>query len=118
MSVTTNLFRHVDQTENFQAGQTIFSEGEYGDVMYVVVDGEVNLIDHSGNISEVVLPGGMFGEMALIDAKPRSLSAVARTDCKLAAVDRQRFSFMVTETPYFALHVMQVMAERLRRRGG
>jgi CRP/FNR family cyclic AMP-dependent transcriptional regulator len=56
--------------------------------------------------------------MALIDAKPRSLSAVARTDCKLAAVDRQRFSFMVTETPYFALHVMQVMAERLRRRGG
>ena len=118
MSVTTNLFRHVDQTENFMAGQTIFSEGEYGDVMYVVVDGEVNLIDHSGSISEVVLPGGMFGEMALIDAKPRSLSAVARTDCKLAAVDRKRFSFMVTETPYFALHVMQVMAERLRRRGG
>ncbi|MCE7946473.1 MAG: cyclic nucleotide-binding domain-containing protein [Chloroflexi bacterium CFX4] len=118
MSVTTNLFRHVDQTEEFSAGQSIFSEGEYGAVMYVVLDGEVNLIDHSGSITEVVMPGGMFGEMALIDAKPRSLSAVARTNCKLAAVDRQRFSFMVTETPYFALHVMQVMAERLRRRGG
>ncbi|MCS6872283.1 MAG: cyclic nucleotide-binding domain-containing protein [Anaerolineae bacterium] len=118
MTVTTNLFRHVDETLDFKAGQTIFSRGEYGDLMYVVVDGEVNLIDHDGDISEVVLPGGMFGEMALIDSKPRSMTAVARTDCKLAPVDRKRFSFMVTETPYFALHVMQVMAERLRQRGG
>ena len=58
----------------------------------------------------------MFGEMALVDSEPRSAEAVARTDCKLVPINKKRFAFLVTETPFFALEVMQVMANRLRKR--
>ena len=57
----------------------------------------------------------IFGEMALIDDEPRSATVIARTDCRLLEVDRRRFEFMVSETPYFALAVMRVMADRLRK---
>ncbi|MCI0525856.1 MAG: cyclic nucleotide-binding domain-containing protein [Nitrospira sp.] len=66
-------------------------------------------------VLETVKPGGILGEMALIDAKPRSATAVAKTDCKLVPIDEKRFVFLVQETPYFAIQVMQVMVERLRR---
>jgi CRP/FNR family cyclic AMP-dependent transcriptional regulator len=53
--------------------------------------------------------------MALIDQSPRSATAVAKTDCKLAPIDRRRFEFMVQQTPFFSLTVMKIMADRLRR---
>jgi CRP-like cAMP-binding protein len=53
--------------------------------------------------------------MSLIDDSPRSADAVAKTACVLAPVDERRFLFLVHETPMFALHVMSVMAERLRK---
>jgi CRP/FNR family transcriptional regulator, cyclic AMP receptor protein len=56
--------------------------------------------------------------MALIDNSPRSASAVARTPCRLVAINRKRFIFMVQQTPNFSIHVMKVMAERLRRMDG
>ena len=49
--------------------------------------------------------------MALLDTNTRSATAVAKSTCRLALVDEKRFQFMVHETPYFALHVMRVMAE-------
>ena len=61
-------------------------------------------------------PEDVFGEMALIDNSPRSLTAVAITDTTLATIDRHRFLFLVQETPTFAIDVMTVMAERLRNR--
>jgi CRP-like cAMP-binding protein len=118
MTVTTNLFRHVQDVKTYTAGQPIFEIGDYGETMFVVVEGEVVLKDQRGESVEVVGPGGMFGEMALIDNKPRSLNAFAKSDCKLAEVDYPRFTFMIQQTPFFALHVMQVLAERLRMRGG
>lgn len=54
--------------------------------------------------------------MALIDQQPRSTSAVAHTDCKLAPINPARFNFLVQQTPHFALHLMRVMADRLRQR--
>jgi len=51
--------------------------------------------------------------MSLVDCRPRSASAIARTACKLAPIDVRRFGFLVQETPGFALRVMRVMAERL-----
>jgi CRP-like cAMP-binding protein len=53
--------------------------------------------------------------MALIDDGPRSAAAVATKDSRVAAVNRRRFEFMVQETPFFALAVMQILADRLRR---
>jgi len=81
--------------------------------MYIVVDGDVE-IRVGDTLLETAGPGSIFGEMALIDDDPRSATVVAKTDCRVVELDRRRFEFMVSETPYFALAVMRVMADRLR----
>ena len=109
----THLFRHSNDVLSYAPGQAIFRRGERGDHMYVVLEGEVDLV--SGySVLETAGPGALLGEMSLVDRRPRSASAIARTPCKLVPVDARRFSFMVQETPGFALRVMRTMAGRLR----
>jgi CRP/FNR family cyclic AMP-dependent transcriptional regulator len=110
--ITLSLFRNA-LTEEFASGQIIFSSGQEGKIMYVVAEGEVNILVGSV-IAETVARGGIFGEMALIDLHVRSADAVARTACKLVPVDLKQFQFLVSETPFFAVQVMSIMAERLR----
>jgi len=101
------------EVREFQAGDTIFCAGQAGSTMFVVAEGEVEI--WLGPVfAETVTPGGIFGEMALIDGTVRSADALAKTRCKLFAVDERRFQSMVRETPAFALQVMSIMAERLR----
>ena len=109
-----SLFNRSEDVQEFPAGTIIFSEGTPADVMYVVIDGEVE-IRFGGELIEVIAPGDIVGEMALIDAKPRSGTAVAKSDCRLAPVDEKRFQFMVQQTPFFSLHVMRLLVDRLRR---
>jgi len=111
----SHLFRNSEFFVPFKAGDTIFKEGEPGDEMYVVLEGEVDVIVHD-RVVETVGVDNFLGEMALIDSRPRSATAVARTDCKLAPINENRFKFLVQQTPHFALHLMQGMAERLRHR--
>ena len=82
--------------------------------MYVVTAGEVAL-QLDGRVIDTLEPGSILGEMALIDSQARSTSAIAKSDCQLAPVDQKRFLFMVEQTPFFSLHVMRVLAERLRQ---
>jgi CRP/FNR family cyclic AMP-dependent transcriptional regulator len=111
--INLSIFRHAE-TLDFAAGKTIFEQGETGAAMYVVSEGEVEIL--SGPVVlETAAAGSVIGEMALIDHAERSATAVAKTDCKLVAVDQRRFEFLVQQTPYFALEVMQLMAERLRK---
>jgi CRP-like cAMP-binding protein len=112
--VTIDLFRNEENTRPFAAGQKIFSEGEPGDAMYVVVEGEVDLLV-KGKLVEELGPGGVLGEMALIDTGQRSATAVAKTACRLVAIDEKRFHFLVRQTPNFALQLMRIIADRLRR---
>ena len=112
--VTIDLFRNEENTQLFAAGQKIFSEGEAGDMMYVVVEGQVDLLV-KGKLVEEVGSGGVFGEMALIDTGTRSATAIAKTDCKLAPITEKRFQFLVQQTPKFALQLMRIIADRLRR---
>lgn len=107
------LFRHATNTVTFAAGATIFEAGARGDLMYVILEGSVAIIV-DGKVIETAEAGSCVGEMALIDAAPRSATAVAHTDVRLAPVDQRRFTFMVQETPNFALQVMHIMAQRLR----
>jgi CRP/FNR family transcriptional regulator, cyclic AMP receptor protein len=107
-----NLFRHKEG-KVYSAGQTVIEEGTVGTTMYVVLDGEVAI--HAGGQQSVGGSGTIFGEMALIDDAPRSATVVAMTECRLLELDRRRFESLVSETPYFALEVMHVMADRLRR---
>ncbi|MGA8259458.1 MAG: cyclic nucleotide-binding domain-containing protein [Arenicellales bacterium] len=109
-----NLFSKSTETETYNAGDTIFSQGEPGDRLYVVRSGEVE-IQANGVTVDTVGEGGIFGEMALIDSSSRSASAVARSDCEVIPVDEKRFTFLVQQTPFFAVHVMRVLADRLRK---
>jgi CRP-like cAMP-binding protein len=108
-----DIFRHDENAEPFAAGQTIFEAGDRADRMYVVAAGAVEI--RVGDIVvERVEPGGIFGEMALIEHLPRSATAVTIGETKLAPIDQRRFLFLVQNHPFFALEVMQVIAHRLR----
>jgi CRP-like cAMP-binding protein len=109
-----NLFKYVKDTVSFPAGHVIYHEDDPGTTAYVVLEGEVD-VSHDGKYVETVGPGGLLGELALVDNKPHSTTCTAKTDVRLAPIDQQRFIFMVQETPYFALEVMKVMADRLRK---
>ena len=83
--------------------------------MYVVMEGEVEILDGS-DVLETAGPGSIVGELALIDDEPRSATVVAKSDSRVVPVDRRRFQYMVQETPNFALAVMKVLADRLRKK--
>lgn len=108
------LFQHDPNRQRFAAGEQVFAQGSPRDRMYVVISGEVAIVV-DGVTVEVAGPGGLVGEMALIDDGARSSTVVARADSELVPVDRDRFLFLVQQTPFFALTVMRVLTERLRR---
>jgi CRP-like cAMP-binding protein len=62
-----------------------------------------------------VHPTHVFGEMALIDQRPRSATAIAAVDSRIAVINKKRFLNLIEATPHFALSMMQVITERLRR---
>ena len=109
-----NLFRHADDAQTYGAGAVVFAADEPGDAMYVVQEGEVDIVIRD-QVVETVGPGGILGEIALIDQRPRSATARARSDCRLVRVDPRRFKFLVQQNPFFALEVMRIMAHRLRQ---
>lgn len=108
------LFQRDPNLKSFAVGDTIFAEGDAGDYMYVVITGNLE-IKVRGQVMETAVPGDIVGEMALIDNGTRSASAIARTNVTLVPIDQKRFTFLVQETPYFALHVMNVLADRLAK---
>jgi len=112
--IKISLFRHSSNLRAFNKGDVIFKEGDPGDEMFVVIKGVVDL--RVGKKTVMTLEADeVFGEMALVDHQPRSASAVAATDCELAAVDGKNFLFLVGQAPNFALQMMQVLASRLRQ---
>jgi len=111
------ILRNERDVRSFPTGAVIFKEGDPPDFMYGVVDGTVNIVV-GDRVIETAEPGTLFGEMALIDKKPRSAHAVAATSCRLACIDERRFLFLAQQTPNFALHVMRTLADRLRVRSG
>jgi CRP-like cAMP-binding protein len=110
----SGLFRHASNSISFSAGQTIFEEGQPADYMYVILEGSVD-ISARGRYLDTAEPGSIIGELALIDHNVRSATVVAKTDCRLVPVSQKQFLFMVQETPNFAIRVMHIMAERLRK---
>ena len=108
------LFRHETELQPLHAGQTLFNEGEKGELMYVLMSGTANIFVRD-KLVETAEAGAMVGEMAMIDDVTRTATVIARTDCTLLPLDRRRFNFLVQQTPNFALHVMRVIADRLRR---
>jgi len=108
------MFRNSNEAETVAAGHVLFQEGEPGAVMFAIADGLVELT-HGGAVIEKIGAGGIIGEMALVDEAPRSATATAATETRVVKVDRDHFMYLVQEHPTFALQVMSVMAERLRK---
>jgi CRP/FNR family cyclic AMP-dependent transcriptional regulator len=101
------------EAQAFRAGSVIFREGDEAHELFVIKSGQVRIQIGNRTINE--LPAdSIFGEMALIDGEPRSATAIAMTDVELVPVSEKQFLFLVSQTPYFALKVMRVLAQRLR----
>ena len=108
-----DLFRQESNPLQLAPGDFLFREGEKGNKMYVLLEGDVDVF-LGDFVLETAGPGSLLGEMALIDDSPRTANAVAKTPAKLAQIDRRRFHFLVQQTPHFATHVMKTLADRLR----
>jgi CRP-like cAMP-binding protein len=101
---------------DFPAGAVLFEEGQPGDDMYIVVTGEVELRRRVGASERVlaVLPAGeFFGEMAILNARPRSATAVVRTPARLFVIDGTTFEAMLRARPEIALRIIRSLAMRL-----
>lgn len=109
-----NLFNQDTEAESCAAGSTLFREGDEGHDMFVVLSGSIELVVR-GRMVETVEAGGIFGEMALVENRPRVATAVVKADARIVRIDERRFLFLVQQNPFFSLQVMGVIAERLRR---
>ena len=109
-----NLFKNDEETLTITAGELLFREKHRGDVMYVVLEGEIE-IRVRDELIDLAQPGDVVGEMALIDAHKRSATAIARQESKLVCLDEEKFLRMVKKQPHFALDVMRILARRLRK---
>lgn len=98
-------------------GDVIFSEGEMGECLFLIVSGGVRIKKEGDVVATVVAelgPGEMFGESAVIERRPRSASAIASGDTDLACYDRDAFLSAVQDDPEIALRAMSVLIDRLR----
>lgn len=112
-----HIFDRSSDRVELAEGSVLFRAGDSGDLMYAVIEGEVEIaID--GQVVETLGPGHVFGEMALLASEPRSATVTARTECVVVPIPQREFLFLVDEHPTFALKVMRTLAERLRNRSG
>jgi CRP/FNR family cyclic AMP-dependent transcriptional regulator len=109
------LFKNPKSVRDVPAGSVVFEVGSTGSEMFGIIEGEVEVRLPTGAVRRLG-PDDTFGEMAIVDSSPRSGTAVAVVDTKLAVIDRPTFLFLVHETPTFALQVMSSIADRLRAR--
>lgn len=107
------LFKNWDDLLDCRAGETVYAEGDPAVAMYVVLDGEVELRRH-GEATSVEQAGGIIGESALLEPGVQSGSAVARSDARLARLDRDQLKSLMDGNAEFALQVMAALAKRLR----
>jgi len=108
------FLKYADKVETYHAGDVIFRQGDRGEIMYVIKAGTLDLRINDRTV-ETLDANDIMGEMALLDNETRSATAVAVTDCQLVPINSEKFAYLVKETPFFAVEVMQIMARRLRR---
>jgi CRP-like cAMP-binding protein len=103
-------------TRRFARNTMIFSEGEKGDALYIIQKGSVKIVK-IGDTNEILLAvlkgGDVFGEMALLESKPRTACALANEDCELLTVSRANFARMVTTQPQIIAKLTVLLAERI-----
>jgi CRP-like cAMP-binding protein len=117
MKIEQDIFRK--SVKAFEPGQVIFKEGDTGEQMFIIIQGEVEIrkrtsMDTARTLS-TFKPGDVFGEMALIENKPRSATAVATKASRMLVMNEPLFLAMIERNPDFARKMIQVLSERLRK---
>ena len=108
------FFSQPDDYMLYTAGQVIFEEGQLGEEMFVLLEGEL-VITLEGTPIDRLEAGSIFGEMALVDDQPRSATVAAVVDSKLLVINEARFVELLRDHPDFGVKVMSIMSARLRR---
>jgi CRP/FNR family transcriptional regulator len=111
--------RRLAVTVELSRGDRLFSEGDAGDKLYVILDGKIKLTrtapDGRENLLSVHGPGEMFGELSLFDPRPRTSGASALTDTRLAELGHDELRGWLTSRPEVSVHLLQALTQRLRR---
>lgn len=106
-----------DSTATYAAGDMIFSQGDLGTEMFIIQDGEVEIIKHINGESHILShleKGDFFGEMALLEAAPRTADAIAKTEVKVLIINGSRFDDMLKKNPEIAVRIIRKYSKRLR----
>jgi CRP-like cAMP-binding protein len=101
---------------DFPAGTVLFEEGQPGDYMYVVQSGEVEIrrmVGETERVLAILTPGEFLGEMAILNGRPRSATAVVRTPARLLVIEGKTFEAMLRARPEIALRIIKALALRL-----
>jgi CRP-like cAMP-binding protein len=106
------LFHQETNPIQLAPGEFLYREGDKADKMYVLLEGEIDI--KIADYVKTEKEGALIGEVALVDDSPRAANAVAKSACRLAQIDRQRFDFLVQQHPHFARHVMKSLVDHLR----
>src|SRR5215510_12609452 len=109
---TAELFRQELDTVQLAPGEFLYRQGDKADKMYVLLEGEIDI--RVGDYVKTAREGAIVGEAAVIEERPRAANAVAKSACRLAPIDRQRFDFLVQQHPHFATYVMKSLVDHLR----
>ncbi|MFP4365008.1 MAG: Crp/Fnr family transcriptional regulator [Spirochaetia bacterium] len=117
MKINKEVFQKYVVTAS--AGKYIFYEDEPGSLMYIIIDGEIEIIKYTAEGSSKTLTtlknGDIFGEMALIEKKARSASARAVRETRLLVLNEALFYNMIESNPDFARKMIRALSERIRR---
>ncbi len=101
------------QAEEYEQGTLIFREGEIGDCMYIIHQGEVRI--HKSNTTLAILKEKeVFGELSLLDSEVRSASATTHADCSLFRIDQEPFYELIENRPEVAKGFIKILCQRLR----
>ncbi len=111
---TIEIFQKTPSPQTFLAGEVIFKEGQPGNIVYGIIEGEVDLLA-KGQVVETIKRGDVFGQGALVQSEgTRASTAIAKTDCLIAWLDRQHFLFAIEHTPMFAVDLLKSFSTRTR----
>jgi CRP-like cAMP-binding protein len=114
MPAAIALYRNQPEHQELEDGEYLFRAGDPGDAMYGVVEGAIALTIGGVSVEEVG-PGGILGEMGVLESETRSADARASGATLVAKIDVERFADLIKVNPYFAIEVMRVLSFRLRR---
>jgi CRP-like cAMP-binding protein len=108
-----SVARIVEEVE-LTAGQSLFHEGEPGDCLYIVVEGELRVHSRDRTLTRLG-PGRVVGELALLDPEPRSASVAALSDALLFRIDKEPFEEVMADRPEIALGIIRTLTRRIRQ---